>query len=169
MQCDANTLTVSYPALPDSVARGRRELSSFAEAAGADERQVESIRLAVSEAMTNAVLHAYREGGGEVHLTAALVSDELWVLVADDGCGLEPRTDRPGLGLGLAIMSQVSEEMAVVPRASGGTEVRMRFALVDSHSDAPSCRGGGIATGLLDGGPARSAHCRVGRRARRPA
>ena len=169
MQCDANTLTVSYPAVPESVAHGRLELSGFAEAAGADERQVEAIRLAVSEAMTNAVLHAYREGSGEVHLTAAVVSEELWVLVGDDGCGLERRTDRPGLGLGLAIIAQLSEEMAVVPRASGGTEVRMRFALVDARPDAPPHRGGGIATGLLGGGSARSAHCRVNRRARRPA
>jgi hypothetical protein len=47
---------------------------------------------------------------------------------------LEPRTNRPGLGLGLGLISQVTDELAIVPRASGGTEVRMRFDLVPAKT-----------------------------------
>ncbi len=171
MQCDVNTLTVTYPAEPDSVALARHALSTFAATFGADDRQLQSVRLAVSEALTNAVLHAYRDTAGEVQMTAARVADELWILVCDDGCGLEPRPDRPGLGLGLALISQVSEEMSVGPRAGGGTEVRMRFALVSATRTAPAgaTSRDGITTGRRDVvGPAARRASGGDRRARRP-
>ena len=174
MQPDGNTLTVTYPANPEAVAIARHALAAFATDAGADHQQVEAVRLAVSEAVTNAALHAYRTAPGEVHITAALASEELWVLVGDDGGGMEARPDRPGLGLGLALISQVSDEMSVVPRARGGTEVQMRFALVhaDRGPSFPLASTGGIATEMCGGNPGRPiAHrgCRVDRRARRPA
>ncbi|MGI9184129.1 MAG: ATP-binding protein [Solirubrobacteraceae bacterium] len=173
MQSDANTLTITYPAEHDSVARARHVLSEFAATAGADGNQVDAVRLAVSEAVTNAVLHAYRGEAGNVHVTAAVVAeDELWILIGDDGCGLESRPDRPGLGLGLALISQLSDELAVVPRASGGIEVRMRFALVN----APSARVGGAGRARAAGPRALDGllpdgwlGCRTPGRARRPA
>ncbi|MGH2869382.1 MAG: ATP-binding protein [Solirubrobacteraceae bacterium] len=170
MQSDATTLTITYPAEPDSVARARHDLSEFAATAGADRKQVDAVRLAASEAVTNAVLHAYRGEPGSVHVTAAVVSEELWILIGDDGCGLEARPDRPGLGLGLALISQLSDELAVVPRAGGGIEVRMRFVLVK----APSARVGserraGLAKPrLLNGRPPDAwLRCRAEGRARR--
>jgi anti-sigma regulatory factor (Ser/Thr protein kinase) len=172
MPSDANTLSMTYPAEPDSVARARHALSEFAATAGADRQQVEAVRLAASEAVTNAVLHAYRGDPGSVHVTAAVVSDELWILICDDGCGLEARPDRPGLGLGLALISQVSDELAVVPRASGGTEVRMRFVLVKAPSVrvAREGRAGAVKPRLLNGLPPDAwLPCRASRRARRPA
>jgi serine/threonine-protein kinase RsbW len=127
MEDAVNTLSLTYTAEPQSVPVVRRALREFALAAGASQPQVDAVRLAVSEAVTNAVVHAYRGEPGEIHVTAALVSDELWLLIADDGCGMEPRADRPGLGLGLGLISQVSDELAIAPRAGGGTELRMRF------------------------------------------
>jgi len=120
----------TYPAQPSSAAQARAALADVAAAAGADQRQVDAVRLAVSEAVTNAILHAYRGKPGQVHVTAAVVSQELWVLIADDGCGMEPASDRPGLGLGLGLIAQLSDHMAIVPRATGGTEVQVRFDLV---------------------------------------
>ncbi|RDJ93167.1 ATP-binding protein, partial [Lacticaseibacillus rhamnosus] len=80
-------------------------------AAGVGSGRLETTRLAASEALTNVVLHAYRdgEGGGRIDVVAALASSELWVLVADDGCGLHPRADSPGLGMGLALIAAISE------------------------------------------------------------
>jgi serine/threonine-protein kinase RsbW len=143
MPSDASPLKATYPAEPDSVASARHALSEFAVAAGADRTQGDAVRLAASEAVTNAVLHAYRGEPGSVHVTAAVVSDELWVLVSDDGCGLEPRADRPGLGLGLALIAQLCDELSVVPRATGGIEVRMRFALVRAATAGSSGAGAG--------------------------
>jgi serine/threonine-protein kinase RsbW/stage II sporulation protein AB (anti-sigma F factor) len=130
MQSVGQSFSKDYAAQPASVARARHAMSDFAAAAGAQPRQVEAIALATSEAFTNAVVHAYRDRPGRIHVTAALVEQEIWVLIADDGCGLEPRSDRPGLGLGLGLIAQLSDHLAIVPRAGGGTEVRMRFNLI---------------------------------------
>lgn len=136
----SKSLNLTLRAEPRSVSRARVLLREFAAAAGATPRQVDAVRLASSEAVTNAVLHAYRDQPGNVYVTAALVSDELWILVADDGCGLEPRTDRPGLGLGLGLISQVSDDLTIVRRAGGGTEVRMRFDLSRSSAASTAAR-----------------------------
>src|SRR5579864_8761784 len=108
MEGATNTLSLVYEAEPESIPRARRAVREFASAAGADQCQLDAVRLATSEAITNAVVHAYRGGPGNVYVTAAVVSEELWVLIADDGCGMEPRADRPGLGVGLGLISQVS-------------------------------------------------------------
>jgi anti-sigma regulatory factor (Ser/Thr protein kinase) len=126
------TLCLTVPAEPVSVAHARRALRDFAIEVGADQRQIDAVRLAGSEAVTNAVVHAYLEEPGNVYVSAALVCAELCIVVADDGCGLGPRTERPGLGLGLGVISQVSDELTITPRAGGGTEVRMRFRLTDA-------------------------------------
>jgi anti-sigma regulatory factor (Ser/Thr protein kinase) len=121
-------LSLSLPAVAHSVAAARQALTRFAATAGIGGGRLEFIRLAVSEAISNVVLHAYRDlPDGEIHLTAAVMSGELWVLVADDGCGLHPRIDSPGLGFGLAIIAEACDELAVMQRSGGGTELRMRF------------------------------------------
>jgi anti-sigma regulatory factor (Ser/Thr protein kinase) len=88
--------------------------------------------------VTNAVVHAYRGGPGGIHVNTAVVSSELWILISDDGCGLEPGANRPGLGLGLGLISQVSDDFAIVSRASGGTEVRIRFNLDGAEPRSPA-------------------------------
>ena len=123
------SVSETFEAQPESVGRARAAVAQFAADAGATRREIDDIRLATSEAVTNSVLHAYRGRPGAIQLTAAVVSDELWVLVADHGCGMQPRDNGPGLGLGLGLISQISEDLAIVPRSSGGTEVRMRFPL----------------------------------------
>ncbi len=128
------TLSRSYPAIPSSVPRGRRDLVDLAVAAGASRERMEAVQLAASEALTNVVLHAYPDGPGAVHVTAAVASTELWVLIADDGCGLEARTSRPGLGLGLALIAQVADDFTIGPRAARGVEIQMRFDLAVSAS-----------------------------------
>src|SRR5205807_10127108 len=101
-----------------------------AAAAGAGGERLEEIRLAVSEALTNAVVHAYRGNEpGHFHVTAAVASGELWVLISDDGRGLHAWNDSRGLGIGLSLISGLSDDFAIVPRATGGTEVQMRFDL----------------------------------------
>lgn len=136
MHSVVRNLNETYEASPRSVADGRTKLADFAAKAGATPIQVDAVRLAASEAMTNSVLHAYRGGPGLIYLNAAVASGELWILISDDGCGLRPRADRPGLGLGLGLISEVSDDFAVVSRATGGTEVRIRFNLVTDDDSA---------------------------------
>jgi stage II sporulation protein AB (anti-sigma F factor) len=131
------SLNERYPAVADSVPRARKVLATFATAAGVTEDQLEGIRLVVSEAVSNAVLHAYDCDGGEIQVTAAVVPGELWILIADDGFGLRAeRSDNRGLGLGLGWMAQFSDGLTLVTRSSGGLEVRLRFDLFESAEKA---------------------------------
>jgi serine/threonine-protein kinase RsbW len=127
-------LSESYPAVVESVPAARKAVADIAAAAGATADQLDSIRLAVSEALTNVVVHAYAGREGNIHVSAHLASDELWVLVADDGTGLRPRLDSPGLGLGFALIVNSADGLEIANRSSGGTELRMRFRL---RSDQP--------------------------------
>lgn len=121
------TLSESFPAIADSVPRIRRKVVAFAAGAGADMDQIESVRLAASEALSNVVQHAYPDSPGKIDVTAWIVEGELWVLIADEGAGLHAGRESEGLGVGLALISQVTDGFVVMERASAGTEVRMRF------------------------------------------
>jgi anti-sigma regulatory factor (Ser/Thr protein kinase) len=142
MRSVAKSWFETFPAVAASVPRARQALASFAAQAGATRDQVDAVRLTSSEALTNAVVHAYRGEPGTIQVTAAVVSQELWVLIADEGCGMQPGTDRPGLGLGLALIARLTDDFAIVPRSIGGIEVRMRFDIVEAEEDAePQVRG----------------------------
>ena len=136
-RADPRSFSDVRPAVPESVPALRHAVVEFARAAGADARQCEAVRLAISEAVTNVVLHAYREEGGLIELSAARVGGDLWVQVADDGRGLGAPSVRPGLGQGLALIGAVSDSVAVLRRPTGGTELRLRFALRSRPSAAP--------------------------------
>ena len=125
----------SYPAVPEAVPLARRAVAAVAEAAGAAGERLDEIRLAVSEALTNAVVHAYRGEAGRFQVTAAVASDELWIVIGDDGRGLHAWNDSRGLGIGLSLISGLSDDFAIVTRASGGTEVQMRFDLRKAVSE----------------------------------
>jgi anti-sigma regulatory factor (Ser/Thr protein kinase) len=131
-------LSESHPATPSSVPWARQRVVDFAAAAGIGGQQLEDIRLVVSEAVTNATLYAYDESSpGEVHVIAAVVSEELWIVVADDGRGMRGKSDNPGgLGLGLALMAQLSDGFTLATRSSGGVEARMQFQLLDLSATA---------------------------------
>jgi stage II sporulation protein AB (anti-sigma F factor) len=134
--------THSYPAAPDSVAQARDSLTEFAVAVGAEGDRLEAIRLAASEAVTNAVLHAYegRGGGGAIQLSASYVDGEFWLLIGDDGTGLRPRGPHSGLGLGLALIAQLADEFQILSRSTGGTELRMQFRLAERRRTQPERR-----------------------------
>jgi anti-sigma regulatory factor (Ser/Thr protein kinase) len=120
-----------YPAEPTLVAQIRHDVSSVATGFGADETALLHINLAVSEAATNAILHAYRDGraAGDVHVFVHHDDDFLDVSICDSGVGMSPRADSPGLGLGLGLMAHETHSFEVKTSPQGGTEVVLRFQL----------------------------------------
>src|SRR5437879_1018593 len=123
-------LREAYVAVPGAVPKARRALAEAAEAAGATGETLDNVRLAVSEAVTNAVEHAYTDPPGAVLLTASMVDRSLCVLIADAGRGLTMAGERhPGLGLGLPFMANSSDSLTVEDGPCGGLAVRMRFDL----------------------------------------
>jgi len=95
---------------------------------GADDDLVADLRLAVNEACTNVVRHAYAAGEGGMQVEARPVGGYLVVVVNDSGQGLGlPSTD-PGAGFGLEVAKAVTDTIEVRERERG-TEVWMCFPL----------------------------------------
>lgn len=144
------SLSESYAAIPASLVLARRAVTAVAVTAGATGEQVDAVRLATSEALTNVIVHAYTtDRPGDIHVTAAVAGGELWLLVADDGEGLHQRGGKSGLGLGLTLIAQACDELTIVERSSGGTELRMRFRLGSAHSSADDHVRGSVASASL--------------------
>lgn len=115
----------------------RSEVAGFARAAGVEEPLLSSVKLAVSEAVTNAVLHAYvGERPGPVRLDAWIDDDCLVIEVSDDGGGMMPRLDSPGLGVGLPFIADTADSLDITTSPRGGAQLRMTFEL---QSAAQSC------------------------------
>jgi anti-sigma regulatory factor (Ser/Thr protein kinase) len=136
----------SYPALGSSVGEARTALGAYAREVGARGEQLEAILLAASEALSNAVRFAYPARDGHVHLNAWVAAGELWVLIADNGCGLHAGAESDGLGLGLALISKMCDGLSIVERSCGGTELRLRFDLRTAGSvgrPGPAATAGG--------------------------
>ena len=88
------------------------------------------MRLAVSEAVSNVIVHGYRESGnGAFTVAVEWQGDHLQVTVRDAGCGMSPRMDSPGAGLGLPLIANLAETFSVTTPPGGGTEVCMTFPL----------------------------------------
>ena len=122
----------AWTAVPESVPSVRHWILDHARGAGAGPRALEAIGLAASEAATNAVLHAFHDkaGVGEISVSVELLEPGLLrIVIADNGTGMRPRYDTPGLGLGLSLITHVAEHVHVATPAHGGTQVRMDFAL----------------------------------------
>ena len=128
MQSLIADLDIELPADPESVGHARHAAGQLAEACGADETDV---KIGVSEAVGNAVIHAYRDGGGgPIRVSGALHDDKLVIVVADEGVGMSPDPGSPGLGLGLPLIGNVTEDMHVTA-SPGGTTISMSFPASD--------------------------------------
>jgi serine/threonine-protein kinase RsbW len=131
----------TLPAVPDTARQLRVHVKAFATAAGAPPPELhDAVALAVSETVTNAVVHAYagaRETG-IVRMRCWVSKGRLVVEVSDDGVGMARRDDSPGIGHGLAIVGAVAEALDVAPGPGGrGTVVTMTFAAGRAPERAP--------------------------------
>jgi len=127
-------LDASYPAQATQVPVIRRAVNGVASACGADKETLTRIGLAVTEAATNVVLHAYRNPRDNERIYVRVHRDGpcLAISVRDNGVGMGPHPDSPGLGLGLALMAHEAERCEICAADGGGTEVLLRFDLGDN-------------------------------------
>jgi serine/threonine-protein kinase RsbW len=123
----------SFPALAEEVSGVRRSAAEFARANGVPAGLSDDLGLAITEAVTNAVLHAFRSREHPGTVTVSLdvrAGDVAEVIIRDDGTGMSPRSDSPGLGLGLGLIASVADQVEHrSPRDGTGFELWMRFRL----------------------------------------
>ena len=118
-------------AVPAAVPTLRGAMAGFLADAGIGEPLLTSAKLAVSEAVTNAVMHAYVEAPhpGAVTVDARLDGGSLLVEVSDDGSGMMPRLNSPGLGVGLPLIADTADTLDIGRSPAGGTVLRMTFTI----------------------------------------
>ena len=125
----ASTILRSFPADQAAPGAARRAIREFLAGLGADPVRLSEVLLAVSEVVTNCVVHGYRERPGSVAIEARHADGRLELSVADQGGGMRPRLDSPGLGLGLPIVGRVADRVDITAAHGGGTRVSMSFSL----------------------------------------
>ena len=125
------TMQHQYPAQANAVPLARHDAARCARELGARESVANAVALATTEACSNVVLHAYRgrDEPGEMTLSVEKLDGRLFISVADSGLGMSPRLDSPGLGMGLPLISRLTERFDVSSRPDAGTEIRMSFEL----------------------------------------
>ena len=126
---DAPDLQLTLPARAENVAVVRHAFGGLGEALDLPEQTLADIKLAVTEACTNVVIHAYPESEGPMEVDASLREDRLAIVVRDEGRGMLPRPDSPGLGLGLPLIATLAESLELARGVDDATEVRMTFRL----------------------------------------
>jgi serine/threonine-protein kinase RsbW len=128
-------IELTMPARAENVAIVRHAIGALGEAIAIDAQTLSDIRLAVTEACTNVVVHAYPDGSeGPLEVMATLGGEELTVVVRDEGKGIAARTDSPGLGLGLPLIASLAERVELGHDEQARTEVRMTFSLSDPRT-----------------------------------
>ena len=131
---DGRAVKLRIPAKPEYITLVRLALSGLARLRPLDEETLGDLKLAVTEACSNSVRHAYKDGReGAVEVVYELHNDRLVVEVSDDGEGFtvadDAAADAGALtegGLGIAIIRELADELELGPGA-GGKGSRLRF------------------------------------------
>lgn len=141
-----NEIKFVMPSLSVNESTARAVVSSFLIQADPTVEELSDIRTAVSEAVTNSVVHGYRHKQGKIELTVKLIAErEIYIRIKDKGCGITdikqameplfttaPEEERSGLGF--SVMESFMDKLSVKSVVGKGTTVIMRKRLV-KHGD----------------------------------
>ncbi len=136
-----NSIKCLFPSRSENEQTARSVTSAFLVQADPTVEELADIRTAVSEAVTNSIVHGYRNTQGDVELTVKLLTGrEVYIRVKDRGCGIEdvakameplfttaPHEERAGLGF--AVMQSFMDTVHVRSSVGSGTTVIMRKRL----------------------------------------
>ena len=132
-----NSMHLEFPSLSQNEAFARSVAAAFASQLDPTIEELSDIRTAVSEAVTNAIIHGYENTRGMIAMDCAIDGDRFLVAVRDEGVGIadvelarQPfYTTRPELersGMGFTVMEAFMEEVTIESSAGRGTTVKMR-------------------------------------------
>ena len=136
-----NQIIIYLQSLSENVAIARVTAAAFAAQIDFTINEIEEIRVAVSEAVSNVVIHGYAEQEGQIQLIMNLYEDKLEYIIADEGKGIadvslarQPSysSDPERMGLGFVFMESFMDELDVTSEVNRGTIVRMVKNIVSS-------------------------------------
>jgi serine/threonine-protein kinase RsbW len=127
---DSSDVRLSVPARPENVAVIRHVLGAFAEAFHLPADRIEDMRLAVTEACSNVIRHAYPENeSGAIDVTIRPGGGRIEFVVADRGRGIGPSADVAGPGLGLPLIAALADSLEITHHRGRGSRISMSFKL----------------------------------------
>lgn len=127
-------MRLEFPSRPENVNFARMAVAMFASHLEFTVDEIDEIKTAVSEAVSNAVVHGYPDTVGPVMVEVILFDDRVEITVADQGCGIadiawamEPAnsTEPDSLGLGLVFIKQFMDRFVIESSLGGGTRLQM--------------------------------------------
>jgi len=134
MSEEGRLVRLTIPARAEYITLGRLALTAIAGVRPLSDETLHDLKLALTEACTNSVKHAYGEDGGSIDIVYELLSDRLAVEVGDAGAGFEPNGGRRGGagedelleegGLGIEIIRALTDEVEIAEREGGGSRLR---------------------------------------------
>jgi len=145
----APEVLLTMPARPEGVGVVRQALAGMADALDFDPTVLADMKMAVTEACTNVVVHAYDEDAGMLEVEMLADENGLTIVVRDHGAGIQPRPARsepPALGLGLPLIAALSDSFELRGSAGQGTEVRMTSQRVAPRASAASIWSRGVCS-----------------------
>ena len=136
-----NEMKLVFPALSVNESFARTAVSSFIGLMDPRMDELIDIKTAVSEAVTNCIVHAYRDCAGDIEISAKIYSDRtVYIKIKDRGCGIEdigqameplftthPEEERSGLGF--SVMESFCDDVKVTSKPGSGTTVTLRKKL----------------------------------------
>ena len=129
-----NQIIMSIQSLSENVGIARVSAAAFAAQVDLTLNEIEEIKVAVSEAVSNAVIHGYEYKDGQIEISMALYEDKLEYIISDNGKGIvdialarQPSysSDPERMGLGFAFMESFMDELHIKSEVNKGTQVRM--------------------------------------------
>lgn len=129
-----NQITIYLQSLSENVAIARVTAAAFAAQIDFTLNEIEEIKVAVSEAISNVVIHGYEEGKGQIEFIMNLYPEKVEYIIKDDGKGIEDialarqpsySSDPERMGLGFVFMESFMDELEISSEVNKGTQVRM--------------------------------------------
>jgi serine/threonine-protein kinase RsbW len=137
MTTDSATINLTIPAKAEYITLGRLALTALARARNLSEETLADLKLALTEACTNSVKHAYGSTGGMVEISYQIEPDRIVVEVCDEGSGFdappgpEEADELNEGGLGIAIIRAIADELEISEKPGGGSRLRFMLRLGD--------------------------------------
>ncbi|MGN0182379.1 MAG: anti-sigma F factor [Candidatus Ornithomonoglobus sp.] len=131
-----NSMKIIFPAIPENESLARTVCAAFVLELDPTVEEMSEIRTAISEAVTNSVIHGYGGNGGDIEIIAELEDRTVTYTIKDKGCGIENiekakeplysgSDDSERSGMGFSIMEAFMDKLEVESMPGKGTVVKL--------------------------------------------